>query len=162
MPSIIIAACPAHGHVTPLLTVARGFVERGDDVRFITGTAFADRVTATGATHIALPPEADVNFDDLDATFPERARLKGMRAATFDVEHVFAKPAKPQYETIMRAHREQPADVVLAEPTFIGAPFLLAHRRPTRPAVLMCGVIPLMHEPSPVSCALPLLEGWAR
>ena len=158
MPSIIIAACPAHGHVTPLLTVARGFVERGDDVRFITGTAFADRVTATGATHIALPPEADVNFDDLEATFPERARLKGMRAATFDVEHVFAKPAKPQYETIMCAHRAQPADVVLAEPTFIGAPFLLAHRRPTRPAVLMCGVIPLMHpstDTAPFGMGLP-------
>src|SRR6201991_1799068 len=63
MSSIIIAACPVHGHVTPLLTVARGFVERGDDVRFITGAAFADRVTATGAVHIALPPDADFNFD---------------------------------------------------------------------------------------------------
>jgi len=147
MASIIIAACPAHGHVTPLLTVARGFVERGDDVRFITGTAFADRVTATGATHIALPPEANFNFDALEATFPERARLKGMRAATFDVEHVFARPAKSQYETIMATHTAQPADVVLAEPLFIGAAFLLAHRRPTRPAVVMCGVIPLV-QPS--------------
>ena len=143
MPSIIIAASPAHGHVTPLLTVARGFVERGDDVRFITGAAFADRVTATGATHIALPPEADFDFDGLDATFPERARLKGTRAITHDVEHIWANPAKPQYETIMATHTAQPADVVLAEPTVFGAAFLLAHPRPTRPAVVVCGVIPL-------------------
>lgn len=143
MPSIIIAASPAHGHVTPLLTVARGFVERGDDVRFITGAAFADRVTATGAKHIALPPEADFDFDDLNVTFPERARLKGMRAITHDVEHIWANPAKPQYETIMAAHAAQPADVVLAEPTVFGAAFLLEHRRPARPAVVVCGVIPL-------------------
>src|SRR5258708_3276291 len=116
MSSIIIAACPVHGHVTPLLTVARGFIERGDDVRFITGAAFADRVTATGATHIALPPDADFNFDDLEATFPERAGLKGTRAITFDVEHVFANPAKPQYEAVMPPHTAQPPDVVLAWP----------------------------------------------
>ena len=143
MPSIIIAACPAHGHVTPLLTVARGYVERGDDVRFITGTNFTERVTAAGATHIALPPEADINFDNLEAMFPERARLKGMRAATFDIEHVFAKPAKLQYEAIMAAHTAQPADAVLADQNFLGGAFLLAHRRPTRPAVVVCGVIPL-------------------
>lgn len=143
MPSIIIAACPAHGHVTPLLTVARGYVERGDDVRFITGTKFTDRVTATGATHIALPSEADIKFDNLEAMFPERARLKGLRAATFDIEHIFAKPAKLQYEAIMAAHAAQPADAVLADQNFLGGAFLLAHRRPTRPAVVVCGVIPL-------------------
>lgn len=143
MSSIIIAACPVHGHVTPLLTVARGFVERGDDVRFITGAAFTDRVTATGATHIALTPDADFNFDDLAATFPERAGLKGLRAVTFDVEHVFANPAKSQYEVVMGAHTAQPADVVLADPAYFGAMFLLTHRRPVRPAVVMCGVIPL-------------------
>ncbi|WP_118915466.1 glycosyltransferase [Mycobacterium shigaense] len=143
MLSIIIASSPVHGHVTPLLTVAKGFVERGDDVRFITGAAFADRARATGATHIALPPDADFDVDDLEATFPERARLKGLRAVAFDVEHIGANPARPQYEALMAAHSAQPADVVLAEPAFFGAMFLLAHRRPTRPLVVMCGVIPL-------------------
>jgi MGT family glycosyltransferase len=143
MPSIIIAACPAHGHVTPLLTVARGYVERGDDVRFITGTKFSDRVGATGATHIALPPEADIDFDNLEAMFPERAKLKGLKAAAFDVEHVFAKPAKLQYEAIMAAHTAQPADVVLAEQNFVGGAFLLAHQRPIRPAVVVSSVVPL-------------------
>ncbi|HXO83193.1 MAG TPA: glycosyltransferase [Mycobacterium sp.] len=143
MSSIIIAACPVHGHVTPLLTVARGFVERGDDVRFITGAAFADRVTATGAVHIALPPDADFNFDDLEATFPERGGLKGIRAITFDVEHIFANPAKSQYEAVLAAHTARPADVVLADQGYFGAMFLLAHRRPIRPAVVVCGVLPL-------------------
>ena len=44
MSSIIIASVPVHGHVTPLLAVARHLVARGDRVRFITGARFADAV----------------------------------------------------------------------------------------------------------------------
>ena len=72
--------------MTPLLAVAENFVKRGDDVRFITGSLFADRVAATGASYVPLPTEAD--FDDLalNERFPERVRLKGARAIAFDIE----------------------------------------------------------------------------
>jgi MGT family glycosyltransferase len=140
--SIVIASIPAQGHVTPLLAIARGFVERGDHVRFITGARFADKIAATGTSHIPLPP--DIDYDEsLLAQFPERAKLKGIKAIAFDVEHFFARPAKAQYETVMAAHAAQPADVVLAEPCFNGAAILLGHPRPTRPPVVMCGVLPL-------------------
>jgi MGT family glycosyltransferase len=142
MSSIIIASVPVQGHVTPLVAAARGFVERGDHVRFITGARFADKIAATGASHIPLPPDIDYD-DNFLQQFPERAKLKGLKAAAFDVEHVFAKPAKLQYEAIMAAHTAQPADVVLAEQNFFGGAFLLAHRRPTRPAVVVSSVIPL-------------------
>lgn len=142
MSSLIIASIPAHGHVTPLLAVAENFVKRGDDVRFITGALFADKVTATGATFLPLAAEADFDQDIL-ATFPERAKLKGVKAIAFDIENVFARPAKAQYETLMAALAAQPADAVLAEPVFFGAAFLLEHPRPTRPAVVMCSVIAL-------------------
>ncbi len=59
MSSIIIASIPAHGHITPLLTAAENFVRRGDDVRFVTGSRYADKVAATGATFVPLPAEAD-------------------------------------------------------------------------------------------------------
>jgi MGT family glycosyltransferase len=144
MSSIVIACFPAHGHVTPLLTVAENFVDRGDDVRFIAGASFADKVAATGASYVPLPAEAD-DFDDqpLADRFPERAKLKGVKAIAFDVEHVFARPAKAQYDTLMAALAEQSADVVLADPVFLGAAFLLERERPARPAVVMCGVLPL-------------------
>ena len=99
MSSIIIAGFPAHGHVAPLLAVAENFVERGDDVRFITGALFADKVAATGATYVPLPAEADFDDKPLGERFPERAGLKGAKSIAFDIEHVFARPAKPQYET---------------------------------------------------------------
>ena len=59
MSTILIASVPVYGHVTPLLTAARGLVERGYTVRFLTGRNFEASVTATGATFVPLPIEAD-------------------------------------------------------------------------------------------------------
>ena len=145
MSSIVIASVPIHGHVTPLLTVAKNLVDRGDDVRFITGARFAEQVAAQGATHIPLPADAD--FDEtVVTTFPERAPLKGTKAIAFDMENIFVKPSKSQYRVLIDEHRDRPADAVLFDPTFYGALFLAAQPRATRPALVMCGVIPLAVE----------------
>ncbi|AKK27181.1 glycosyltransferase [Mycobacterium sp. EPa45] len=142
MSSIIIASVPVHGHVTPLLAVARNFVDRGDDVRFLTGARFAEQVTATGATHIPLPADADYDETVL-STFPQRVKLKGAKAIAFDVEHIFATPAKSQYHAVLEAHRQRPADAVLTDPAFYGAALLTSHPRCDRPAFVLCGVLPL-------------------
>jgi MGT family glycosyltransferase len=159
MTSIIIACVPAHGHVTPLLAVARNFVDRGDDVRFITGSPFADKITATGATHVPLTGEADFDETLLELfEGPERARLKGISAIKFDVEHFFAMPAKAQYECLTYALAAEPADVVLADPVFMGAAVLLGHERLRRPAVVMCSMIPLpipSRDAAPFGMGLP-------
>jgi UDP:flavonoid glycosyltransferase YjiC (YdhE family) len=146
MATIIVASIPVHGHVTPMLTVAESFVRRGDDVRFVTGSRYADKVAAAGATFVPLPAEADFDDTNFLASFPERAKLKGVKAAAFDLENVFVRPAKAQYEMLTTALAAQPADVVLAEPLFLGAAFMLAHQRSTRSAVVMCSVVPLPIE----------------
>jgi MGT family glycosyltransferase len=157
--SIVIASFPAHGHVTPLLAVAENFIKRGDQVRFITGSLFADKVAATGATYVPLPAEADFDDQPLSERFPARARLKGVAAIAFDIEHVFTRPAKAQYETLVAALAAQPTDVVLSEPVFVGTAFLLEHQqRPSRPAVIMCGVVPLpiqSRDTAPFGMGLP-------
>ena len=63
--------------MAPLLAVAENFVERGDDVRFITGALFAEKVAATGATYVPVHPDADFDDQPLSERFPERAALKG-------------------------------------------------------------------------------------
>jgi UDP:flavonoid glycosyltransferase YjiC (YdhE family) len=135
---------PVHGHVTPLLAVARHFTERGDRVRFITGSRFAEVVKATGAEHIALPAEAD--FDDRQdwrETFPERTALKGPKAIAFDLENIFVRPGRAQHEAIEAARTAEPADVVITEPAFLGGAFLLGRPLGERPPVVVCGVLPL-------------------
>jgi MGT family glycosyltransferase len=156
--SILIVSVPFHGHVTPLLTAAENFVNRGDDVRFLTGGRFADMVAATGASYEPLPTEADFDDRSLLGNFPERARLKGVKAIAFDVEHVVARPAKAQYETLTAALAAHPADVVLAEPLFLGAAFLLARPRSARPAIIFCGIAPLpveSRDTAPFGMGLP-------
>jgi UDP:flavonoid glycosyltransferase YjiC (YdhE family) len=163
MPSIIIAAMPIHGHVTPLLAVARHFVQRGDRVRFITGSRFADPIEATGAEHVPLPEEVD--FDDRqdwNETFPERAALKGTKALAHDIEHIFVRPGLPQHDTVMAAHAAEPADAVLAEPAFLGGAFLLGHPLGVRPPVVMCGICPLTiasRDTAPFGMGLRPLRG---
>jgi MGT family glycosyltransferase len=157
MTSIIIASVPMHGHVIPLLSVAQRFVERGDDVRFITGARFAEQVAATGATHIPLPADADYD-EGLITSFPERAQHKGVKAIAFDAENVFAKPSKSQYCAMLQAHRERSADAVLFDPAFWGALYMTAQPRVTRPAMVLCGVIPLgmqSRDTAPFGMGLP-------
>ncbi|SPM36452.1 glycosyl transferase, partial [Mycobacterium rhizamassiliense] len=156
--SIVFASIPVHGHITPLLAVAEKFVKRGDDVRFVTGSRYADKVAATGASFVPLPPEADFDDRNIAESFPERARLRGLKAVAFDIENVFSRPAKLQYDAIDAAIAAQPADAVLAEQNFLGAAFLLAHQRAARPAVVICGVIPLCidsRDTAPFGMGLP-------
>ena len=163
MSSILIATVPIHGHVTPLLAVARHFAQRGDRVRFVTGARFAEAVTATGAEHIALPAPAD--FDDRqdwNETFPERAALKGPKAIAFDIVNVFVGPGRGQYDAIMAAHHDEPADVLLADPALVGADLVLGHPRDERPPVVVCGVLPLMigsRDTAPYGMGLTPLRG---
>jgi MGT family glycosyltransferase len=159
MSSIIIASVPIHGHVTPLLSVARHLVARGDRVRFITGARFADAVTATGASHVPLPADAD--FDDrvdLNERFPARAGLKGAKALVFDIEHVFIRPSRQQHDAVMAAHAAERADAVLTDPAFAGGAFLVGHPRTQRPAVVVGGVLPLSlasRDTAPYGLGLP-------
>ena len=74
MSSIIIASVPIHGHVTPLLAVARHLVARGDRVRFITGARFGEAVDATGAsTCRCRPTPTSTTARTGTQSFPERA-----------------------------------------------------------------------------------------
>ena len=162
MSSILLAAVPIHGHVTPLLAVARHFVERGDRVRFVTGSRFAEAVTATGAEHLPLPAEADYDDRELAGRFPERDDLRGAKVIAFDIEHVFVRPGRAQHDTIMAAHAADPADAVLTDPAYAGGAFLLGHRRGLRPPVVVCGVVPLTiasRDTAPYGMGLTPLRG---
>jgi UDP:flavonoid glycosyltransferase YjiC (YdhE family) len=163
MSSVLIASVPIHGHVGPLLGIARTLVERGDRVRFLTGARFAGLVTATGAEHIPLPPEADYDDRlDWDEVYPERARLSGPRAAAHDIEHIMIRPAAAQRAGVLAAHAVEPADVLLAEPAFAGAAFLVEDPAADRPPIVMCGVLPLMivsRDTAPFALGLKPLPG---
>ena len=100
MTSILLCSTPVHGHVTPLLAVARFLVERGHRVRFLTGERYRDAVATTGATYLPLPAEADYDDTDMDAAFPGRVGLKGPAGIRYDVATIFLRPAPAQLRAI--------------------------------------------------------------
>lgn len=132
MRNILIASVPIHGHVSPLNAVASGLVERGHEVRFMTGARFEDAVRATGATFVPLPAEAD--FDDrlIGVRGDDEPRLSGVKALRRDVGEVFLAPARSQYQAIMR-QIDEPTDAVLADPAFAGGLLYAGHPTSTRP-----------------------------
>ncbi|HEY5981052.1 MAG TPA: glycosyltransferase [Microlunatus sp.] len=143
MPSYLIAAVPIHGHVAPLLPVAAHFVARGDTVRFLTGSRFADVVDATGAEHVALPAEADFDDRDVVARFPDREGLSPLASIAFDFEHIFVRPGEGQYAAVQELLAAAPADAVVVDPLFQAGALLAELPADQRPPVLVAGVVPL-------------------
>jgi len=143
MSSYLITCTPAHGHVVPLLQIARHLVSRGDEVSFLTSGRYADRVTAAGARFVPLPAEADVDLDDADGAFPERAGLTGPAALRFDMSNLFIRPGAAQLEAIRGELATHQVDAILTEPLFIGAALLQLLPGEERPPVVVLGIFPL-------------------
>ena len=162
MSSHLIAAVPIHGHVAPLLPLAAHLVGRGDTVRFLTGSRFAAAVTATGATHIPLPPEADFDDRDVTARFPERDGLSPLAALAFDIEHIFVRPGESQYAAVQELLAAAPADAVIVDPLFLAGALLAELPAGQRPPVLVAGVVPLAlpsRDLAPFGLGVPPLAG---
>lgn len=143
MSSHLIACTPAHGHVMPLLQIARHLIERGDDVTFLTSSRYGERVASTGARFVPLPPAADVDLDDADGAFPERVGLTGTAALRFDMSNLFVRPGVAQLAAVRDVLTERRVDTVLAEPLFLGAALLQQLPRGERPPVIALGIFPL-------------------
>lgn len=143
MSTYLICCTPAHGHVMPLLAVARHLIGEGHRVRFLTSERYADRVRATAAEFLPLPAAADVNLDDADAQFPDRQGLRGPAAMRYDIANLFLRPGRAQFEAVSAALTDVATDVVLTEPLFVGAALLRELPRSQRPPIVVLGIFPL-------------------
>ncbi|MDT9593546.1 glycosyltransferase [Nocardioides zeae] len=162
MPNAIICSMPGEGHVRPLLVVARELLARGWQVRMLTGARYRTLVEESGAHFVALPAEADT----LDAIGADGARERGRAAINRGVETAFIAPAPSAGRRLLAMLDEAPADVVLHEPTFLGVQALHRLSAERRPAVVMCGIIPLglsSVDTPPFGLGLaPLPRPWAN
>ncbi len=160
MASYLVCSVPIHGHVTPLLEVARFLAGRGDRVRFLTGARYRERVEATGATFLPLPREADYDDGDLDASFPGRIGRTGADATRFDLATIVIAPVAAQLAAVDAALADEPVDAVLAETLFVAAAALLGRER--RPRLVSLGTVPLgirHRDVAPAGMGIPPMRG---
>ncbi|UJP11338.1 glycosyltransferase [Microbacterium sp. KUDC0406] len=162
MASLLFASVPVHGHLTPLLPLARALVERGDHVRFLTGARFRDVVAAAGAEHVPLPADADFDDRRIGDRFPGREGLSPVKAIAHDIEHVFVRPGASQFAAIQHLLEDEPADAIVVDPTFAAGALLVELPPAERPPVIVGGALPLnLPEPglAPFGLGLPPRHG---
>ena len=162
MSSYLITCTPAHGHVIPLLQVARHLIGHGHDVRFLTSSRYADRVRDAGVQFLPLPAAADVDLDDPDSAFPERVGLTGPAAIRFDMTNLFVRPAAAQLAAVRAELAAGHVDAVLTEPLFLGAALLNRLPREDRPPVIALGIFPLgvkSRDTAPFGLGVPPMPG---
>lgn len=143
MTSVLLAATPVRGHVTPLLAVARSLLAVGDRVRFLTGERYREDVVATGADFLPLPAEADFDDRDVDAAFPGRRGLRGPAGIRYDMIEIFLRPVPAQLRAVRAAIAAEPTDALLAESMFAAAAVLTGLPRAERPLIVNLGIVPL-------------------
>lgn len=123
MTRFLVTAMPFTGHVRPMLAIARALVERGHDVRFYTGAAFADQVEASGASLVPWRAAPDFDENDLPATFPRLVGKKGFRQLMINVEDVFIRTTPAQVEDLHAEWERAPWDAIAGDEVSIGAAF---------------------------------------
>jgi MGT family glycosyltransferase len=166
MSTVVIAANPLHGHVTPLLSIARDLVARGHEVVVYTGARFEQRALATGARFRALPPDVDWDDRNLDEHFPGRAAVPpGPAQIAYDIQHTFVAPIPSQLRGLRALLAEFPADVVMSEQTFLTAIALSlatpAGRRPVLVTLGIFGPVFLSEDTAPFGPGITPMDGDA-
>ncbi|WP_067691231.1 glycosyltransferase [Nocardia jejuensis] len=155
MARYLVAASPIPGHVAPMLAVATELVRRGHQVRFLTASSFLDAAAAQGISCASLDADATVA-----AARPPNGGFGGLarrwRHGRAELRSGFLDPIVGQFRALTTELARADFDAVLVDVMFTGAiPLLLAAR--SRPAVVACGVVPLMlssaHTP-------PFGMGW--
>lgn len=136
-PSALLCSMPATGHVGPLLVVAQELQRRGWRVRLLTGSRYQRMVEQAGILFLPLPAEADT-LDGIGAD----ERDRGLATINRGVERAFVDPAAPAAAALEQILRDEPADVVLHDMTFLGVQTLFARTRSQRPLTVMCGIGP--------------------
>ena len=157
MAEILVAALSPIGHISPLLNVTRGLVDRGDRVTVLTTASRHDMVRAVGATPATLPREGDLDLALLDAD-SGREETSGIKRLNFDIVRLFVAPMPYQAKALTELLAQKRFDAVLADYGFFGVtPFLLGDRA-ARPPVVLYSTTPLMlssRDTAPAGLGLP-------
>lgn len=118
----LFATVPAAGHVHPAVPIARALVARGHEVRWLTGSAFRELVTSTGAVFEPLVETDDpAGGSTFNERFPEREGLSGLAGIKFDIKHLFLDEIPGQVADLERVLSTYGADAVVADAGFVGA-----------------------------------------
>lgn len=112
---ILFASVPAEGHFNPLTGVAADLARRGHDVRWYAGPDYQRRLDALGMPWFPYRRATEVTGDNLNLLFPERARLRGPKLISFDLDTVFVANVEEQFEDLLEIREQFPFDLFFCD-----------------------------------------------
>lgn len=123
---ILFANFPADGHFNPLTGLAMYLKSLGCDVRWYTSVKYQHKVQRMNISFYPMKKAFDFAANpDIDAVFPERKGHKSQIAKLkFDMIHVFTLRSPEYFEDIRDIHNTFPFDIMIADITFGGIPFV--------------------------------------
>lgn len=139
MARVLFTSARQDGFVLPLLQLARAMVTRGDEVRFLCGEAYRDRIEAAGAVFERLPYDGAVAPARVDHEEPRG----GVREVARVLRSLFLDTVEADFRAVTALHERIGLDLVVTEPLFVGASAIALLPRDARPAVLSVGFFPL-------------------
>jgi MGT family glycosyltransferase len=139
---VLFANVPADGHFNPLTGLAFHLKSIGCDVRWYTSKTYEDKVRRLGIPFYSLQRAVDISAtNDLDALFPERNKYKTqIGRLKFDMINVFILRGTEYYEDIKEIHEEFDFELMIADITFAGIPFV---KEKMNIPVISISVVPL-------------------
>jgi MGT family glycosyltransferase len=124
MSRFLFATSPSPGHVAPAAAVIAELTGSGHEVRWYTSDRFAEAAAESGARLCPMPGALDWDPTDLNATFPGRADLKGLKQNMFDLTEIFVEPLRQHLPALKALLAHEPADVFVSHPAFYGGGWL--------------------------------------
>ncbi len=88
---------------------------RGHDVRWYAGPEYARKLEALGMRYFPYRRATEVTAGNIATLFPERARLKGPKLISFDLEKFFAANVDNHFQDIVEIRNEFPFDILICD-----------------------------------------------
>lgn len=122
---ILFATFPGDGHFNPLTGLAVHLQWLGCDVRWYTSSIYAPKLQKMQVPHYPFVKAKDVNGENLEEVFPERAKIKNsIKKLNFDMINAFILRGEEYYADILDIYKGFPFDLVVADCAFSGIPFI--------------------------------------
>jgi MGT family glycosyltransferase len=123
---VLFANFPGDGHFNPLTGLAMHLKSLGCDVRWYTSKKYEQKINKLGIPFYGLKKALDfASMPDIDAVFPDRKKYKGQVAKLkHDMINVFILRSPEYYEDILDIYEEFEFEVMVADITFGGIPFV--------------------------------------
>jgi UDP:flavonoid glycosyltransferase YjiC (YdhE family) len=112
---ILLASLAIDGHFNPLTGIGKRLQASGHDVRWHTGSRYESKLAELGIPHFPFRRAVQHTPENLNELYPERAVLKGPRAAAFDGEKLFASNVGNFFDDMRDIRAEFPFDLLLED-----------------------------------------------